>query len=106
MRNERVLKFIVDGQKIKKDSSCDFSGIVRGTSGYLKAKFDVSSEYNGCVIAASFWCMGKEYAMPLTNFECNIPNEALVWKNFYVSITGMKNGYKIKTNKVLVLQEG
>ncbi len=35
----RILKFIVNKQKIRPDPTCDFSGLIKGTSGYLKASF-------------------------------------------------------------------
>ena len=50
----RVLKFDANGQKLKKESSCDFSGIVPGTSGYLKASFSFSAEWTGMVKVAEF----------------------------------------------------
>lgn len=100
----RTLSFIVNGQKIVKDQMCDFTKIVPKTSKYLKAKFSLSGEWLGCKIAASFWCLGKEYAAILNNNECYIPEEALVWSNFSVSLTGVKGDYKITTNRVIVNQ--
>lgn len=35
----RTLKFIVEAQNIKEDPNCDFSGLVKGTKGYLYAEF-------------------------------------------------------------------
>ena len=43
----RILKFIDDGQRLTKDPSCDFSGIVRGSKNYLMAHFLLSSEWTG-----------------------------------------------------------
>ena len=103
----RTLRFIVNGQQIKKDPKCDFNKIVRGTSGYLKAGFSLSNEWIGCRIAASFWCLGKEYpAIVNRDGVCLIPDESLKWSNFKVSLTGIRDGYKITTNKVTVEQEG
>lgn len=101
----RTLRFIVNGQQIKKDPKCDFNKIVRGTSGYLKAGFSLSNEWIGCRIAASFWCLGKEYPAVLNRNECFIPKEALIWSNFEVSLTGIKDNYKITTNKIRIVQE-
>ena len=42
----RILKFVVENQKIKQDPSCDFSGLVAGTEGYLKAEFVFSKEWD------------------------------------------------------------
>lgn len=91
---------------MKKDPACNFSGIVRGTKGYLKAKFILSSEWNGCKVAASFWKLNTEHAVPVLNGQCEIPEEALTYESFYVQLTGVRNGYRIKTTKVLVRQEG
>ena len=38
----RTLKFIVDGQILRQDPTCDFSNIVPGTEGYLIAEFAFS----------------------------------------------------------------
>lgn len=44
----RTIKFVISGQSIKNDPSCDFSGIVPVTSGYLRAEFtfDADEIYN------------------------------------------------------------
>ena len=71
------------------------------------AKFRLGREWKGCRVAASFWCLGKEYPVIVNhNGTCVIPDEALKWSNFKVSLTGAKDGYKITTNKVTVEQEG
>lgn len=41
----RSLKFNVSGQIVSPDQSCDFTGLVPGTKGYLKAEF--FSQRNG-----------------------------------------------------------
>lgn len=102
----RILRFIVEGQTIKKDPTANFEGIVKGTKGYLLAGFALSPEWIGCKIAASFWKLGKEYAVPLKRNVCEIPDEALTWDNFSVSLTGIKDGTILKTNEVIVAQEG
>lgn len=106
MYHGRTLKFAVDRQIISKCQDCDFSGIVKGSEGYLKAMFVFSREWYGCKVAASFWCGGTEYAVPVKNGECVIPSEALTGDQFYVSLMGVKEGYKITTNKLKVPQEG
>ena len=45
----RILRFTVDAQKISPDPDCDFSGLVSGTAGYLKASFKFSKEWSGMV---------------------------------------------------------
>ena len=102
----RTLKFTVVGQSIKKETDCDFSGLVAGSVGYLRAKFTFSSEWNGCKKAASFWYGDQEYARLLDDQDsCMIPEEAIVGEMFKISVTGLKSGYKIKTNKTKVRQE-
>lgn len=101
----RTLKFIVAGQQIRPDPACDFSGLVAGTEGYLKAQFDFNEDWARCKKAASFWCLGKEYAAPVINNECVIPPEALTWNTLKVSVTGIRPGYKITTNQTEITQE-
>lgn len=101
----RVLEFDVNGQNISKSKNCDFSGLVPGTKGYLSARFNLSHEWSGCKIAASFFSDGKEYAELLKNGICEIPSDALAKNRFGVQITGMKPGYCIKSGRVYVKQE-
>lgn len=100
----RTLDFKVNGQMIEKVG--DFSGLVKGSKGYLKARFSFSEEWSGCKVAASFWLYGKEYAVPVRGKVCEIPEEALTGNEFKVSVTGARAGYLISTNKIKVEQEG
>lgn|GEM_PF-842968 len=104
---QRILQFDVDKQRIVRKKSCDFSNIVAGSKGYLRAKFFFSQEeWSGCRKAASFWLDDKEYAVLLDeNDSCEIPSEVLVGNRFNISVTGVKNDYKITTNKTKVKQE-
>lgn len=102
----RTLKFIIDGQNIKKDPSCDFTGVVPGTKGYLEASFRFSNEWKGCKKAAVFNALGKESPVPLINGKCKIPEDVLTWKMFSVRVVGESDGYRITTNRVEVLQNG
>lgn len=102
----RILEFTVDGQKLRKKSDCDFSGIVAGSVGLLRARFHCSIDWLNCKKAASFWFNGKEYAAVLDKKNCcEIPSEALVGDRFEVSLTGVKPDYRITTNKTKVRQE-
>lgn len=105
--SERILEFEVSKQRLTKKRGCDFSNIVAGTAGYLKAKFYFSqSEWRDCKKAASFWINNEESAVLLdVNDTCLIPKEMLTDEKFLVSVTGMRSGYKITTNKVKVKQE-
>ena len=101
----RVLRFIVKGQSLQKDPNCDFSGIVRGSKGYLIAEFIPDASWRGCTIAASFWHFDKEYAVLVRNGKCEIPPEALHGFSVGVSLVGIKTGYRICTNRAKFEQE-
>lgn len=105
----RTLKFIVDGQVIKQDPSCDFSNLVPGTEEYLTAEFSFSSEWNGYAKVAEFYsALGLEYPpRALKNGKsCLIPSDALGKRIFKVRVIGRKGEEKILTNKVAVSQKG
>lgn len=104
---ERVLEFDVDLQRITKNRDCDFSHIVAGSVGYLKAKFNFKDgQWGACKKAASFWLNDEESAVLLDKSDmCLIPSEVLVGEKFYVSLTGASNGFTITTNKTKVKQE-
>lgn len=106
----RTLRFIVKDQIIEQDPSCDFSNLVPGTSGYLRAEFEFSPEWKGTVKAASFYsALGKEYDAKILKDgkSCVIPEEALKRRVFKIQIVGRKeDGLKLTTNKVAVSQDG
>lgn len=102
----RTLEFKVDGQRLKKQSDCDFSGLVAGSIGYLKAKFTFSREWLDCKKAASFWVNEQEYAVLLEPDDtCIIPADALGGSLFEVSVVGVKPNYKINSTRTKVRQE-
>lgn len=105
----RVLKFVVDKQIIKQDPDCDFSKLIPGTEGYLRAEFTFSDDWDNCVKVASFCSsMGTEFPPQILKDgkTCTIPAEALKAQNFKVSVIGKKDGFKLTTNKVMVRQKG
>ena len=105
----RTLKFIVDDQIIKKDPNCDFSGLVPGTDGYLKAEFSFSKEWSGYFRVAGFYSpMGKEYPARVLEDgrSCMIPAKACAKRTFYVKVLGKKDDKRLVTNKVAVSQNG
>lgn len=101
----RTLKFIVTGQNITLDPSCDYTGLVAGSVGYLRAEFRTDAAWNGCKVAASFWRGKTEHAVAVARGACIIPAEALTREMFGVSLTGARAGYRINTNKIFVHQE-
>lgn len=106
----RTLRFIVDGQLIKQDPSCDFSGLIPGSDGYLQASFTFSDEWNEMAKVAAFWSpLGKEYPPQLLDgyYSCRIPVEALARRTFKVQVLGKDaNGKRLTTNKIEVTQNG
>ena len=101
----RELRFEVIGQKIRKDKSCSFSGIVQGTQGYLTASFSFSHEWSGMTKVAVFKCLGKEYPARLESDKCAIPDGALKWRSWSVYVVGQKKGMRLTTKSETVEQE-
>lgn len=105
----RTLKFIVEGQTIRPDPSCNFSNLVPGSEGYLTAEFRFSREWDGCTKIAGFYSrLGKEYEpQPLSDGRsCTIPSEALAKSIFKVQVKGRKGDLKLCTNRLAVEQKG
>ena len=100
----RILRFIANGQMLEPDPECDFTGLVSGTSGYLHAEFEFDNDWIGSRVAASFFSLDKEYPAIVENGVCEIPAEALSFRDFYVQLTGIRDGYKITTNRQIVRQ--
>ena len=98
----RTLKFIVEGQTIKPDPECDFSGLVPG----LQAEFTFSKEWESTPKVVAFYSrLGNEYP-PQALKEgkiCTIPTEALRKRIFKVQVLG-KNG--LATNRFEIDQKG
>ena len=105
----RTLRFIVNDQIIEQDPSCDFSGLVPGTEGYLQAHFSFSPEWIGCTKVAAFYSsFGKEYPPQILKDgrTCMIPAEALEKQSFKIQVIGKRKDVKLLTNKVVVNQDG
>lgn len=104
----RTLKFIVDGQLIAKDPTCDFSDLIPGSNGYLKAAFSFSSEWNNCNKVVAFYSpLGMEYPpQRLSDDCCLIPEKALKKRSFMIQVIGRCGDYKIKSNKIMISQNG
>lgn len=101
----RTLKFIINEQSLTQDPTCDFSGIVSGTKGYLEAQFKFNSTWNSFGKVAVFTNLLEEYPAILKNDKCVIPAEALTGANFSVSVIGSRTGRRITTNTVSIHQE-
>ena len=105
----RTIHFIVNKQTLSLDPTCDISGLVPGTKGYLLANFSFSSEWDDCAkVAAFFSNLGREYEPQVlaNGVSCVIPSEALEKSIFKVQVLGRKNDYNISTNRLIVRQNG
>ena len=104
----RSLKYNVFGQIVSPDQSCDFTGLVPGTEGYLRAEFFFSEEWNGCGKIAEFrrYATSDPISVKLVGYACMIPAEALIGKSFKVSVIGIRRGFRIQTNMTEVKQDG
>jgi hypothetical protein len=106
----RTLKFIVEGQLIRPDPKCDFSGLVPGTDGYLQAEFTFSKEWEKCAKVAAFTsAMGTEYPPQVLEDgkTCMVPVEACKRKMFYLRVFGKTPTLGlITTQKIEIHQDG
>ena len=105
----RTLKFIVNGQTLAQDPSCDFSGLFPGKKDDIQAEFAFSSEWKNRVKVVAFWSMlDKEYPPRVLNSEnvCEIPEEVLKRPSFKVQILGKQRGGTFNTNKITIYQRG
>lgn len=100
----RTLKFNIEGQRIKKNPECDFSGIIAGTKGYLDCEFEFSREWAGLAKAAVFKAADYVKYMPLVNNRCSIPDEVTDSTRIHVSVVGKDNTMMLSTNTAVILQ--
>lgn len=102
----RLLRFCVVGQKLSRNPESDFTGLIRGSKGFLKCSFSLSEEWKDCRVAASFWHYDKEIdAAPVIGGNCTIPDSVTDYRKFEVSLVGVRKGYRITTNRVKIEQE-
>lgn len=102
----RTLKFIVDGQIIRPDPRCDFSGLVPGSASQVQAVFTFSKEWTSTPkVVALYSRLGNEYPPQALKDgrSCTIPIEALQKRVFKVQVLG-QNG--LATNKLAIDQKG
>lgn len=101
----RTLEFKVDKQRLTKDG--DFDHIVAGSKGYLRASFMFSEDWNNCLKVASFYDDHRnEYARPIIDGACDIPDEVTDGKIFRLRVIGKRGtDYQLTTN-VLLIEQG
>ena len=105
----RTLKFIVNGQNLIQDPSCDFTGLFPSEKQELVAEFSFSDEWeSGIKVVAFYSVLGKEYPPQVLNEEnhCVIPREALIRPVFRMQILGELGGTIIQTNILSIYQKG
>lgn len=103
-----TLHFIVNKNNIMRDPQSDFSNIPINTKETILAIFHFSSDWDKAIKVAAFFnskgeCPPQKLA---DNMYCIIPKEALSGHWFRVQILGNKNGSRIETNKLDVIQNG
>ena len=105
----RTLRFLVDGQTIKQDPTCDFTNLFSDKNSVVCAEFIFSSEWDDKIKVAAFWSMlDKEYepqALDNKN-SCIIPSEAFSRASFKIQVLGVRGSERFTTNKLIILQTG
>lgn len=106
----RTLRFLVNGQVIAPDPTCNFKGLFPGSNDELRAEFVFSPEWNNLTKVAAFWSItGKEFTpQVLENNLCKIPKEASDRVAFKLKILGKKKfpPATLETDELTVYQEG
>ncbi len=100
----RVLSFIVEGQSIRKDPNCDFTGLVSGTKGYYQAKFSFDKEWKDYKCIAIFKTSKITKFVPIINNACSIPDEITEHLNYRISVLGQSGLQSIPTTEVSIRQ--
>lgn len=98
----KTIKFKVEGDRIIKDPTCDFSNFSKAN--FLIAEFSFSSEWDGFTKVAGFSKGGKEleprYLINGNTFE--VPREAFKGPFFRMYIVGKRGDEKLKTKTTIV----
>ena len=105
----RTLKFIVEGQNLKQDPNCDFSGLFPGKNPHILAEFTLPPEWKtGLKVVAFHSILGKEYPPKPLNEDgtCEIPVEALDMPVFRIQLLRKYRTTTTMTNELTVYQKG
>lgn len=100
----RVLSFIIEGQSIKKDPNCDFTGLVSGTKGFYQAKFTFDKEWKEYKRIAIFKARNITKFIPIIDGTCPIPDEVTEHLNYRISVLGQNGSQSIPTTEVSIRQ--
>lgn len=101
----RTLEFIVEGQRLKKDPNCSFSGIVAGSKGYLECHFAFSPEWKGVSKAVIFTDGNQELYEPLKYDKCKVPDAITDSSRIHIQVAGKDGGTFLRTNEAVILQK-
>ena len=105
----RTLRFIVTGDKLSLDTTCNSEGLFPKRNPEVAAEFSFSPEWESRAKVVAFWSiLDKEYEPQVLNDQnvCQIPEKALENPAFKVQILGKQRGRTFKTNKLTVYQRG
>lgn len=106
----RTLKFIINDLILNRDPSCDFTRLIPGTEGYLKAEFDFNSTWDNCVKVVGFYSAdgSKEYTPQILRDgkSCIIPYEVLKHSKFRIKVLGKSKTMKLCTQDIIIVQDG
>ena len=105
----RTLRFIIDGQTIKQDPTCDFTNLFSDRRFDICAEFAFSSEWSDKIKVVAFWSMlDQEYEPQALDDQnsCTIPSDALKRASFKIQVLGLRGSEKLTTNKLTILQTG
>lgn len=100
----RILEFDIDKQNIRKSPTCDFSGLVAGTTGYLYATFNFSHDWIGYAKVAVFESGDAKKPVVIQMGRCEIPSEVLANESFTICIIGKNKNKRLNTSKVTIMQ--
>lgn len=103
----RNISFRAHGQSLERVKAEDEGPIVRGTKGYLQARFELDAPWKGRRVVARFFDeRGREHAVEAERRRCMVPDAVTDGKRFSVSLVGAgKDGSRLTTNRVTVYQE-
>lgn len=103
----RELRFVVKSDRLAKDPDCDFAGIQRGSSGFLRCVFRFSDGWEDYRKLAVFTSGGGlEEAVEIVDGGADVPAGVLVGRSLQVRVMGVKPGARFTTNAVFLRLEG
>lgn len=100
----RDLNFRIDRQTLSKDG--DMSGLVRGTTGYLRCVFSFDPSWDGYQKIASFVAKGVDEAVAIEDGMAMVPDEIAKAGRIELRVLGVKGKEIVKTSTVELRQGG